>query len=266
MMRKKRAPSTVSSPIPRALAPATGRRGSIPTAATLVRALAAVTGALAVGVVACSKHESPTRDVPGTHASGSASASSSASLDLSNAVDPSSPLASATGMPSSSNALVSAASCSASVHVFPHIPPGPPPGTLGSIGDIGNFPNMAGGLAPVNPDPIKTATPKVVEAGLSIKGSEPAEVVRKIVRARVGAIRACYQKGLAMDPTLHGVVSTTFQIQSDGIVKSASESSSLGSPQVEACIQRVFMTLAFPAADGETTVTYPYSFTTVGDA
>jgi hypothetical protein len=248
--------------------------GSIPTAATILRALATIT--VVGGGVACSKHEAPTRDTTNastsasaTVAAASASASSSGSIDFSNAVDPNSPLASATGTasPSSSAALVSAASCSASVHVFPHVPPSPPPGTLGSIGNIGgNFPNMAGGLAPVNPDPIKAATPKVVEAGLSISGSEPPDVVKKVVRARVGAIRSCYQKGLAADPTLHGVVSTTFQIQTDGSVKSASESSSLGSAQVEACIQRVFMTLAFPPADGATTVVYPFSFTTVGDA
>jgi hypothetical protein len=270
-MRKKHAPTTISAPIARALAPANARRGSIPTAASIARALASIGCVLVGGVVACSKHESPTRDTPSTNASAStssspssttvASASTSASLDFANGVDPNSPLGSA--VPSTSASTVAAvASCSASVHVFPHISPG-----IGTIGAGIKTPGMAGGMAPMNPiDATKAATPKVVEAGLSVSGSESPDAVHKVVRARIGSIRACYQKGLASDPTLHGVVSTTFSIQADGKVGKASESSSLGNAQVESCIQRVFMTMTFPTADGDTTVVYPFSFTTAGDA
>lgn len=267
-MRRKHAPATIPSPIPRALAPATRATRSIPTAASIARALAAISCTLGVGVVACSKHESPTRDTP-SNASASASASvASASVSASVSASDSATVASVSvsTSASSSSSVVAVASCSASVHVYPHVQPGGL-ATIG-IGSIGNkIPNMAGGLAPVNPiDATKAATPKVVEAGLSIQGSEPPDAVRKAVRGRIPAIRACYQKGLYVDPTLHGVVSTTFHIQADGTVKSATESSSLGSASVEQCIQRVFMTTSFPTTDGETTVVYPLSFTTAGDA
>ena len=265
-MRKKHAPA-IASPIPRPLAPATRALGAIPSAASIARALATIGCTLGVGVVACSKHEAPTRDTPTTNSASasasvaSASVSASASLDLSNAVDSNSPLASAVA--SSSASVVAAASCSASVHVHPHVGPG----GIGLLGTGTKFPNVAGGNAPVNPMNTTTAAqPQVMEAGLSIQGSEPPDAVKKTVRARLPAIRACYQKGLAMDPALHGVVSTTFHIQADGKVKSASESSSLGNAQVEQCIQRVFASTTFPESDGDTTVVYPLAFTTAGDA
>jgi hypothetical protein len=40
----------------------------------------------------------------------------------------------------------------------------------------------------------------------------------------------------------------------------------LGSQPVEQCIKSVFMATSFPASEGATTVVYPLSFTTAGDA
>lgn len=278
-MRKKYSPgSTPTAPtgVARPLQPARDRFGALPTAASIARALGAlgamgaVGGALVGGATACSKQDAPKRDVvtsasasasvSGAVASASASTSASIGSLFANGIDSSSPLASVGGIGSaapSSSGKLAAASCSASVHVFPHVEPG-----------LGHFPNMAGGISPVNPEPIgtKQPIPKVVESKVTVTGSESADAVRKVVRFSIGRLRACYRKGLASDPSLHGVVSTTFEILATGEVGGASTSSSMGNPGVEACIRNVFHSLVFPGSDGSTTVVYPFVFTTAGDA
>jgi hypothetical protein len=167
------------------------------------------------------------------------------------------------------------------VHVFPHVTGTASP--FGSIGleSIGNFPNVSGGYAPVNPvgtispgsggviGPLASSTksgdpptqPKIAEASVSVSGDLDKTVVRRITRSRFATFRACYVKALKATPTLHGVVNTSFQIAAAGSVASATTSSSMGDASMDACVRGVFQSLTFPSSSGATSVVYPLAFT-----
>lgn len=85
-----------------------------------------------------------------------------------------------------------------------------------------------------------------------------------VVRAHTGALRNCYERGLAADPTLAGKVVVKFVIAKDGTVSSATtKSSTLAAPAVEACLNEAFMGFGFdaPAGGGIVIVSYPFVFT-----
>jgi hypothetical protein len=85
--------------------------------------------------------------------------------------------------------------------------------------------------------------------------------IQRVVMARTGAYRACYESAAARDPSLRGNVTVVFTIAPDGSVSSASiGSSSLSNPRVEGCVLRQFKRLTFPKADKGTNANYPLVF------
>lgn len=97
-------------------------------------------------------------------------------------------------------------------------------------------------------------------AGAS-RGALTQEQVRRVVVARTGALRACYESEAQKNPNLQGGVTVHWQIEPSGAVSSASvASSSLGSPRVEGCILRQVRSWKFPAADAPTGTDYPFKF------
>jgi hypothetical protein len=133
----------------------------------------------------------------------------------------------------------------------------------------------------VNPNPYPTVTagvgvgplasntksgeavpqPKIAEAAVAVSGDLDKTVVRRIARSNFNTFRACYLKALKANPTLHGVVNTSFQIAAAGNVASATTSSSMGDASMDACVRSVFQSLTFPSASGPTSVVYPLAFT-----
>lgn len=95
-----------------------------------------------------------------------------------------------------------------------------------------------------------------------IPGRLPPPVIQKIVRARFDRYRACYEAGLARDPTLTGRVSIRFVIGRDGNVSEVrSAGSSLRDEAVIACVEQSFAGLMFPQPEGGiVTVVYPIMF------
>lgn len=90
----------------------------------------------------------------------------------------------------------------------------------------------------------------VVRAPLILGPIDPA-VVNAVVRRHRARFNACYAAGLNSNPTLAGTVTIKFTIAEDGSVPSAAvKSSSLGAPQVEACLSARFLTMRFPAPEG----------------
>jgi hypothetical protein len=253
-MRKKAVRSNLSTPITRALEPSRGAARTLPTAAFVARALAGIGGAIVGSALACSKHEAPTHDTVSTNASASTSTSTSSSVVASD---------SASAVPSSSSSIVAAvASCSATEHVLPHVPPGKIIGLDGTT----NFPQHLGGAAPaINPVVVGAPKPRVGESGVSVSGGVAPDDVKKVVRAGYALFRTCYAKGLAGNPSLHGVVSTSFKIVDGGVV-TPTTSSSLGNSAVEACVRAGFASLAFPSAGSPTNVVYPLVFTSSSSA
>jgi hypothetical protein len=114
-----------------------------------------------------------------------------------------------------------------------------------------------------------------------VNGRLPQEVIQRIVRQNFGALRLCYEQGLARDAKLRGKVVTRFVIERDGHVAKAeavdpaqsvlplpaatvdpsSGLQRIADPAVEACIVARFSSLVFPAPEGGiVTVVYPIVF------
>lgn len=94
-------------------------------------------------------------------------------------------------------------------------------------------------------------------------GPLAAETVRAVVRKSLGAVKRCYDQGLARRPGLGGELIVRFAIQTDGAVSDCQVvRSTLGDAPVERCIAAVVRALGFPKAPRPTVVDYPFVFTT----
>jgi hypothetical protein len=90
------------------------------------------------------------------------------------------------------------------------------------------------------------------------------EEIDRVVKARAGVFRACYQKELNRAPGLGGKLVINFVIGADGIVKSArTQGGTLRNDGVESCVKGNIMRLKFPAKGGAI-VNYPFVSTQGG--
>lgn len=90
------------------------------------------------------------------------------------------------------------------------------------------------------------------------------EEVDRVVKARAGVFKACYQKELNRQPGLGGKLVIHFVIAADGSVKNAStQGGTLRNDGVESCVKSNIMRLKFPAKGGAI-VNYPFVFTQGG--
>jgi hypothetical protein len=86
------------------------------------------------------------------------------------------------------------------------------------------------------------------------------EQISRVVRARSGAFRACYESAAARDPKLQGGVTVNFTVSTTGAVTARIANSSLANPRVESCVLRMFNRLQFPTADKPTSANWPLVF------
>ena len=102
----------------------------------------------------------------------------------------------------------------------------------------------------------------VTAGAAQAKGGLSPDQVQRVVRARTGALRACFESEAQRDPNLKGGVTVQWQIEPGGSVASASvASSTLKNPRVEGCVLRQVKSWRFPTADAPTTVSaYPFKF------
>jgi len=93
-------------------------------------------------------------------------------------------------------------------------------------------------------------------------GGLTAEEINRVVKARAGVFRACYQHELNRSPGLGGKLVVHFVIGGDGAVKTAKTAggSSLRNDSVEECVTSNIMRLKFPAKGGQANVNYPFVF------
>ena len=109
--------------------------------------------------------------------------------------------------------------------------------------------------------PKEVALVKTGKATGSLKGLSRAEI-EKVIRARQGLIRACYQRQLNRNRGLSGKITVSFRIQSNGSVSSArvvGGQSTLRDRSVQSCVVRQIGKLKFPAKGGGT-VNFPFIF------
>ncbi|MEZ4302798.1 MAG: AgmX/PglI C-terminal domain-containing protein [Polyangiaceae bacterium] len=127
-------------------------------------------------------------------------------------------------------------------------------GTIGRIGRVKHGEPVAWDLNP------RDRPRKAEEDG---ENRLPPDAIRRVVQQNHGRFRACYERGLAANPSLSGGVTTKFLIGAGGLVKSAANlGADLADKDVVSCVTRTFAGLAFPEPpDGRpVTVTYPLTF------
>lgn len=92
------------------------------------------------------------------------------------------------------------------------------------------------------------------------------ELIRKVIRANLGGVRACYERALTATRSLDGKVSVRFTIALDGTVPQAAVAQSTANhPFLEACVVGRMRALKFPRSRGVAVVTYPFIFKTSGN-
>ncbi|MFO0576937.1 MAG: AgmX/PglI C-terminal domain-containing protein [Polyangia bacterium] len=117
------------------------------------------------------------------------------------------------------------------------------------------------------PDAGAAAKPPVPAAApaptTSADGPIQTDAVRRVMRMKLGAVKRCYDQGLARRPELAGNILLRFAIQTNGAVSDCQViRSTLADEPVERCIAAVVRGLEFPKAPRPTVVTYPFVFTT----
>jgi hypothetical protein len=124
--------------------------------------------------------------------------------------------------------------------------------------------NCKGGGCGTGPKPVQVA----FSAPSGDFGGLTAEEIDRVVKARAGIFRACYQKELNHTPGIGGKLIIHFKIGGDGVVQAGNTATSGGSTlrndTVEQCIKSNVNRLKFPAKGGIANVNYPFVFTQGG--
>ena len=113
---------------------------------------------------------------------------------------------------------------------------------------------------------VKEKQQSLVRVGGSVgdaTGELPKTVIKAYIATKMGAIKACYQKGLQSNPDLSGKIKVKFLIQPNGAVNPAKiDESTIGNDAVENCVLNNVKAWKFPQAKGGgiTNVVYPFVF------
>jgi TonB family protein len=101
----------------------------------------------------------------------------------------------------------------------------------------------------------------VRQAVPEIMGSIDKDLIRRIIRAHIAEVRACYEKGLARDPGLTGKLVLSFTVdRAGGVTRSEIAETTLTDAAVGTCVARAALRWRFPSGPGEFTVSYPFIF------
>jgi len=96
---------------------------------------------------------------------------------------------------------------------------------------------------------------------VTIRGSLPKDIIRRVIKQHLAQIRYCYEKELVRSPGIFGKVATQFIISGQGTVSSAKVAqSTLDNAAVERCITQKIRTWRFPKPKGGGIVVVKYPF------
>ncbi|MBI3205520.1 MAG: AgmX/PglI C-terminal domain-containing protein [Myxococcales bacterium] len=94
---------------------------------------------------------------------------------------------------------------------------------------------------------------------VGVSGTLPVEVVTRVVRARYGQFRACYNRRLGENPLLQGRVTLELAIDAEGkVTRAADAGSDLPDPVTVSCFVAAARRLTFPKPDGAAKATVPF--------
>ena len=134
----------------------------------------------------------------------------------------------------------------------------------GRVASIGNL-RGSGGIAEGSTGsvgPERRVTGIVKTEAPAVDGQLDPGIIAKEVRARMGAIRACYERSLKRNPGLGGKIVLHWTITAAGTVTGVDTSSdSMGDPEVVTCIKNLVARWRFPAPQGgPAEVEFPFVF------
>ena len=139
-------------------------------------------------------------------------------------------------------------------------------GTGGS-GKVANISGLRGAGSIAGGDTGAGSTEKritgiVKSEAPAVDGALDPALVSKEVRARIGAIKACYERALKRNPNLSGKVKVRWTITAAGTVSAVEiEEDSMGDNEVSSCIKGLVSRWRFPApSGGSVDVVYPFVF------
>jgi TonB family protein len=138
-------------------------------------------------------------------------------------------------------------------------------GGSGKVADIGSL-RGAGTIAGGNTGAgvtEKRVSGVVRSEAPAVDGELDPALVSKEVRARIGAVKACYERALKRNPNLSGKIKVRWTITAAGTVSGVDISDdSMGDSEVSSCIKQLVARWRFPApAGGSVEVEFPFVFT-----
>jgi len=134
----------------------------------------------------------------------------------------------------------------------------------GLYGSTLGAPGHGPGLGTLGHGPGTGKKKSVKPGSAKVHGSLDKDIIRRVVKSHVGAVKACYEKRLLDVPTLAGKVNVSFIIGVDGSVTSAKvKDSTTGDSALDACVLKQVKAWTFPkpVGGGVVAVTYPFVFT-----
>jgi TonB family protein len=93
-------------------------------------------------------------------------------------------------------------------------------------------------------------------------GFDPRELARAM-RGRMGAVRACYERALRVEPTLAGRVDVDVQVERVGTLSDVHvREGSIGDDAFHGCVERAVRAVRLPSGpeDGPASVSFPFVF------
>jgi outer membrane biosynthesis protein TonB len=113
---------------------------------------------------------------------------------------------------------------------------------------------------PASPPPA-AAAPVCAVAPVAVEAE--GEAMRAVLRGQVGSIQRCYEKALQRDPNLAGTLEITVALDARGAVGSVKVGGTLGSAEVDTCIEAAVRPLCFPPPhNGVAQLMYPLTLGT----
>jgi TonB family protein len=134
-------------------------------------------------------------------------------------------------------------------------------GRVASITGLRGSGEIAGGSTG-NVGPERRVTAVVKPETPSVDGELDPGIIAKEVRARIGAIKGCYERALKRNPKLTGKIEVRWTITPAGTVQGVEiASDSMGDSEVANCIKGFVARWRFPApSGGSVEVQYPFVF------
>jgi hypothetical protein len=137
------------------------------------------------------------------------------------------------------------------------LPPGTPPRPVDLV-PVDPPPSVA--VVPITPAATTTPRASAKIGTADIHGSVDATELAALLDKRLGAVRRCYAKALATNPTLAGKLEVRLTIDIDGSIRNADvRKSTLADATLEACVRRAIrkIKLAAPLGGGLAVIDVP---------